>query len=216
MNDFEKKVKSIIREYKHRYFDDPKKYDVPMLHKGEVVGRLRPVPTPLEGVAAKDALLQTEWRNLHMNSFIAPPFVATEERTKKWLANTYDENDTIIIFMIETSDGLPVGHVGLSDFDFDRQSAEVGRLLRGTHAPLEIKRRVNLVEMGFNRMVAWGYEVLGVKIMTGRGFADNFLAVRMNAKNGMHPVGNHMIEKEGKPIKMVNYEGTPSTFERLS
>jgi len=206
MDEFEQSVRKIIREFKTRYFEDPDRYSIPLRKNGEVVGRLRPVPTQLKGEASRDAELQTEWRNLYPDSFLVDPFVATVERTKSWLEKAYNNEDSFIIFMVVTPDGVPVGHIGLSDFIFDKRMVEYGRLMRGERSQFETEKRVNLLELGATYMLNWAFEVLKVDKIYGRAFASNWLALRMNRNCGFEIVEKYPHLKQGKTFDLVRLE----------
>ena len=208
---YEKAVRGLIRAYK-QYFGAPGSFLIPLYWKGERVGRLRPVPTELKGEASKDAVLQTDWRNLHKDSFLAEPFIATVERTKGWLEKTYYTNDDVIIFIIEAIDGTPVGHLGFSSFDYKERMCEFGRLMRGAVAPIEKKKGVNLIERAERHFLKWGFDALGLKKLYGRQFSDNRLVWRIHEKCGFYITEKFMVPKGAGERELIRVEVTKDKF----
>lgn len=210
-SEYENAVRGLIRAYK-QYFDAPDRFLIPIYWKGERIGRLRPVPTELKGEASRDAELQTDWRNLHKDSFIVEPFVATVERTKGWLEKTYYKNDNVIIFIIEAIDGTPVGHLGFSDFDYKKKMCELGRLMRGAVAQIEKDKGVNLMVRAEMYLLQWGFDVLGLEKVYGRQFSGNHLAWRINKKCGFYITEKFMLQKCKGEHEMMRIEVTRDKF----
>ena len=208
---YENAVRGLIREYK-QYFAAPDSFMIPLHWKGEPVGRLRPVPTELKGVAAKDAELQTDWRNLHKDSFITEPFTATIERTMGWLEKTYYHNDDVIIFIIEAVDGTAIGHLGFSGFDYKTRMCEFGRLMRGAVAPIEREKGVNLIELAERHFLRWGFDALCLEKFYGRQFADNHLVWRIHEKCGFRITERFMLPKDNGARELVRVEVTKNNF----
>lgn len=210
-SEYENVASGLIRAYK-QYFDAPDRFAIPLYWHGERIGRLRPVPTELKGEAARDAELQTDWRNLHKDSFIVEPFIATVERTKGWLEKTYYKNDNVIIFIIEAMDGTPIGHLGFSDFDYEKKMCELGRLMRGAVAQIEKEKGVNLMARAEMYLLQWGFDVLGLEKIYGRQFAENYLAWRINKKCGFQITEKFMLKKCKGEHEMMRIEVTKDAF----
>jgi RimJ/RimL family protein N-acetyltransferase len=212
MNDFEKNIKEVISSFKTEYHEDPDKYSLAIKYKDEIVGRLRPIPIDLKADAAQDAVLQTNWRNLYKDSFMTEPFTATVPRTIKWLEGTYNNDDGKIVFMIESNDKTPVGHVGVENFDFEKKVCESGRLIRGDRAKIELIKRINLISLGQFTMIKWAFDVLKLEKIYARQFVDNYVAYSMNINMGFHPVRYFTIAKHNGEFDMVEIEITKDTL----
>jgi len=215
MNDYEIFVKKIVTEFKSNYFKDPEKYSIPIINCGEKIGRLRPVPTKIEGDAINDVELQTKWRNLHKDSFLVEPFTATDERTLNWLKETYFTNSDRIIFMIESIDNKPIGHLGFENFDFDNRKCEYGRLIRGDFSSIENQKKVNLVERGQISLLDWGFNVLKIEVIFGTLFANNWLVRRFHEKCGFITVKDYTVEKRDGEKNVLEIELTREKYNSI-
>lgn len=215
MQDYEKFVKDIINTFKNNYFENPGKYSIPIIHNGEKIGRLRPIPTKIEGDAINDVALQTKWRNLHKDSFLVEPFMATEERTFNWLKETYFTNSDRIIFMIEAIDNKPIGHLGFENFNFNKKKCEYGRLMRGDFSSIENQKKINLIEQAQISFLDWGFNTLEVEIINGSLFEDNWLVRRFHDKCGFLTVAEYTVKKGNGTKNVLEIELTRKKYNLL-
>jgi RimJ/RimL family protein N-acetyltransferase len=130
------------------------------------IGLLRPVVTRRGETSPADVRALTDWRNRHVKSFLTE-FVATEERTERWLVEVVGPDDTRILFMVEDGSGRTIGYMGLAFIDWEAGSAEVDAIVRGAKAPPDLMSRSILT------MWSWGRSVLGLERLCGRVRSDN-------------------------------------------
>lgn len=167
---------------------------------------LRPVPSLLIGEAKKDARLMTDWREKNKRAFFSW-FHTTEERTKAWLANCYN-NNTDIIFMVETIDKIPVGHLSIYNFDFEKLKCEFGRVLRGANigpkSGMMIASRV---------VIDWAFASLKIRRMFLEVFENNTKAISLYKKIGFYEVSRIPLicVEEGNEIKWIKIDKISST-----
>jgi RimJ/RimL family protein N-acetyltransferase len=216
MKDYEAFVKDIINSYKNNYFENPAKYTIPIIHNDERIGLLRPIPSRIEGDSMNDVALQTEWRNLHSDSFLVEPFVATDKRTLNWLRETYFFNPDRIIFMIEDINKFPIGHLAFENFIYDEQKCEYGRLMRGDVSPMERKKRVNLIELAQITFLNWGFNHLNLKLVYGTQFADNWTVNMLHAKCGFETIREYTHEKKSGVVKLADRVLRKEKFKLLT
>ena len=131
-----------------------------------VAGSLRPVATRPGAVSQADIRSITEWRNRFVTSFLSE-FVATEERTERWLVETVGPDDTRILFMLDAADGRTVGHMGLAFIDWEAGYAEVDAVVRGAEAP------AGLVSKALGALWGWARTDLGLSQLWARVRSDN-------------------------------------------
>lgn len=215
MKDYELFVKNTISDFKNKYFENSEKYSIPIMHNGEKVGRLRPIPTKIEGDAKNDIELQTKWRNLHKDSFLVEPFTATIERTNNWLVETYFSNDDRIIFIIEDGNNLPIGHLGFENFIYNERKCEYGRLLRGEVSPMEREKRINLIELAQIAFLNWGFHFLKLNLVYGTQFTNNWTVNMIHSKCGFKTVREYSIQKKSGIIKLSDRELRKEDFKLL-
>jgi RimJ/RimL family protein N-acetyltransferase len=131
-----------------------------------VEGLLRPVVTRPGATSRADVRALTEWRNRFVHAFLTE-FVATEERTERWLADSVGPDDTRILFMLEDERGRTVGQMGLAYVDWEDGRAEVDAIVRGAQAP------PRLVTRALGTMWRWGRAALGLSRLGVRVRSDN-------------------------------------------
>jgi RimJ/RimL family protein N-acetyltransferase len=131
-----------------------------------VLGLLRPVVTRPGDTSPEDVRVLTDWRNRHVQSFLTE-FVATEERTERWLVDSVGPDDTRILFMVEDLERQTVGYMGLAYIDWETGYAEFDAIVRGAEAPS------GLMSRSIRTMWAWGRAALGLDRLGGRVRSDN-------------------------------------------
>jgi hypothetical protein len=131
-----------------------------------VVGLLRPVSTRPGRTSPEDVRVLTDWRNRHVQSFFTE-FVATEERTARWLVESVGPDDTRILFMVDDTAGRTVGYMGLAFIDWDTGYAEFDAIVRGGGGP------PGLMARSIRTMWSWGRSALGLELLGGRVRSDN-------------------------------------------
>jgi RimJ/RimL family protein N-acetyltransferase len=131
-----------------------------------VLGLLRPVVTRPGEISPADVRALTDWRNRHVGSFLTE-FVATQERTERWLVDSVGPDDTRILFMVEDAARRTVGYMGLAYIDWEAGYAEFDAIVRGAEAPS------GLMSRSIRTMWSWGRAALGLKQLGGRVRSDN-------------------------------------------
>ncbi len=130
------------------------------------VASLRPVATRPGTIPREDVRVLTEWRNRFVESFLTE-FVATEERTERWLADSVGPDDTRILFMIDDAEERTIGYVGLAFIDWETGEAEADAIVRGVDGPR------GLIAQSLEAMWRWGHDALGLSMLGVRVRSDN-------------------------------------------
>lgn len=140
----------ILNCYKRKQAKD-KLTLLPILDSGgDTIGFLHPITADFEKTIPECVELLDRWRT--ENPTLSPSrFPITHERTRRWVTNSIINNDKRILFMIQTLEGRNVGHIGFTNIDFDRHSAEVDMVLRGE--PVEIS---GFMRYAMETLVQWG------------------------------------------------------------
>lgn len=141
---------------------------------GTKIGELRPLSRrQLHDEAVIENL--TRWRNEHMGNFLTQ-FVATPERTKRWLGNVVLKTPGQMIFLIH-ADHRMVGHLGFKNLTCDDVLLDNAmRGERGGHA--------KLLTIAGQRLNRWLFEEAGVKTIYGYVLTTNVPAIMMNRQIG--------------------------------
>ena len=195
------KIRRTIADLKH-----PTDYQaiprIPVARDGQVVMSLRPVPSVLKGEAAHDARLMAEWRNWHKTAFFTW-ITSTEDSTRRWLTERYAPNDEWIVFMLETRDGLPFGHLDLSNLQRQSRACELGRVLRGRSIGPD-----GGMTLGALKLLDWAASELGVERFFLRVFSDNPKSISLYERLGFE-------ETASIPLRRVD-DGSVVRWEEIS
>jgi RimJ/RimL family protein N-acetyltransferase len=153
-----------------------------------VVGLLRPVATRPEWIWPADVRALTEWRNRFVHAFLTE-FVATEQRTARWLAESVGPDDSRILFMVEDLGGRTVGHAGLAFIDWETGSAELDAFVRGAEGP------AGLLARALETIWRWGRAALGLSSLVLRVRSDNS-AVAYFERRGFREIRRVPLRRE--------------------
>jgi RimJ/RimL family protein N-acetyltransferase len=127
---------------------------------------LRPVVMRSGHVPTADVRALTEWRNRFVRSFLSD-FVASEERTERWLTDSVGPDDSRILFMVDDLSGRTFGYMGLAFIDWETGYAEADAIVRGGEAPRGLQTRA------LHTMWRWGRTALGLTRLCTRVRSDN-------------------------------------------
>lgn len=152
-------------------------FRIPIMEQGKKVGSLRAVPARIMGEAKNDALLITDWRRVHKQSFFTI-YEPELTQTVTWLSRNYASVLDDVIFMVENCWHQPIGHLSLYNFQFSQSCCEFGRVNSSCHAPK------GLMVLAAKVLLAWAGRELGVTRFHLAVFADNEKAVRYYKKLG--------------------------------
>jgi hypothetical protein len=130
------------------------------------VATLRPVGTRPHSVRASDVEALTAWRNRFVTAFLTE-FVATEERTRRWLMDVVGPSPTKILFMLDDMNGNTFGYMGLDYIDWERQYGEADAIVRGGDAPRGTMR------IALTDLMTWAEHTLGLQSLGVRVRSDN-------------------------------------------
>lgn len=76
--------------------------------------------------------LLSQWR-IENPSLSPTRFPVSDERTEKWLNNCILHNDSRIMFMVQNCNHKNIGHIGLSEIDWDNSSIRIDSVMKGIH-----------------------------------------------------------------------------------
>lgn len=127
---------------------------------------LRPVATRREHLDTADIACLTNWRNRHVNAFLTE-FVATDERTSRWLSDVVHTDDSRILFMIEDVRGERVGYMGIAYIDWECSYVEADAIVSSGATPK------GMMSAAIRTMLWWATRQLGLKVVAVRVLSDN-------------------------------------------
>jgi len=133
------------------------------------------------------ALLITNWRKKYRIMFLTD-FIMTEENTKKWIENIIC-NDNRILFMIYLN-GEKVGTIGTNGYESDQNCAQLDCLMK--KPTCSVPWLIPIVEIAY---LKWMFEYLGLSMIKGILFMDNFPSLNLHLNCGFKIVKKIPVEK---------------------
>ena len=175
---FNDKTISVFKAIKNETYRNEKDFVIPVVNGMEKVANLRPITKKyLEDTEKNIEIIKllAEWRETNQKWFDI--FKVTEEGTKKWLKKSVIDIEDRILFLVETVDRIPFGHMG-----FFRGEAD--NFIRG---------RNNLVREGMTyaltAMLDWAFTELELNELYLRVFSDNKRAIAYYERCGFKEIG---------------------------
>ena len=177
MNDYKSFTIQILNKYKCKCSQDEWKI-LPIHNGNKLIGFLKPITFFYNDVYPEYVFLINKWRTENTIGF-TNVFENTIAKTEYWIYNLLLNREDRILFVVHTLDDVPIGHIGLSSFNFDDKNCEIDNVVRGvkeTHKGI----------MGFatNSIIAWAREVLKIEDVYLKVLSDNAHAVEFYEKNG--------------------------------
>lgn len=177
---------------------DPQKY-IRSLHKEQVelvlelfderndrVGYLTPLT---KSRLNDDDLIEllTRWRNHNMQSFLTT-FIATPERTRRWLKNVVLSSSTQMLFLIFDLDDNLTGHLGFKNLTQDDvlsdNAIKAGR-----------SKNPKIMVYAHRRIIQWLFDNTSINLVRGEVFSDNATSIIMNKQIGFVQVAKSPLLK---------------------
>jgi RimJ/RimL family protein N-acetyltransferase len=158
---------------------------------------LRPIATDAGRINRQDVRLLSEWRNRFVKSFLTE-FNAHDERTTSWLTQSVAADNGKLMFMIDTLEGVPIGHVGLGFIDWDTGYVEADAIVRGGDA------RKGLMKEALQLLLRWA---------KGLGLDDAWVRVRSDNPAVLFYQHVGFIEKKRIPLAKKNTGDTLVWYE---
>lgn len=144
------------------------------------IGRMEPLgPTAAESDEIVESL--TRWRNVFVQYFLTQ-FEARPETTRKWLSSTVAAEDSRILFLIRTSEGKMVGHIGACNITAD--SAQLDNIVRG-----EAGGGAGLMSLAEVTLIEWLFNAVGVRSVFVEQLSNNRDAMVFHERVGFRVTG---------------------------
>jgi RimJ/RimL family protein N-acetyltransferase len=190
-------------EEKFDLLKNPKLYDVqtPIYNNSEVVAYLKPIQYNFQDLDYNLSELLSRWR-VENPSLSTGTFKVTEERTTKWLLSHVLGRKDRIIFMIYSLEDEPLGHIGLSNINYNNNSVELDSVLRGVKSFLP-----GLMTFSTKSMIEFAFNYFKFSDIYLSVFSDNFQAIRFYENLNFEEVDKMPLMKIEKDDE-IKYEVT--------
>ncbi|MDQ0216407.1 RimJ/RimL family protein N-acetyltransferase [Oikeobacillus pervagus] len=174
-------MKRIIKPLKEANEDQITAYCIPIKNGATIAGRLRPITvTSLSNQSEIERL--ANWRKNSQRSFTTQ-FKVTAEGTKKWLEEKIIQSDRNIIFVVENSEHIPIGQVGLCEIDDKKKYCLFDNILRGD--PHHFKGGMKLA---CSTLLFWCFKELKMETVYLQVLSDNERAIQFYKDLGFQEI----------------------------
>lgn len=197
-NDFRIRVVNILKKLKLETGKKPDELRLSIKNEDEteIIAYMIPISENI-GKEEKYVELLAEWRERNWQAY-PTVFKVTKEGTKKWIQDQLIDREDRILFMIVTLDNQPIGHMGLSNFDFDKREAEIDNVVRGVNNVLP-----GVMTLALKTLINWSFTELGLNRLFLRVFLENERAIKLYERCGFKGVKKIPLHKtiDGNTIK---------------
>lgn len=176
MESYKSFVFSTLNSYKCKYSHDEWKF-LPIRNGDNLVGFLKPVTFFYKEVYPEYIPLINKWRTENTIGF-ANVFENTISKTENWFDNILLPREDRILFVIHSINDIPLGHIGLSSFNFDDKSCEIDNVVRGIKENYE-----GIMSCVTTSIITWAKQTLKIEDVYLRVLSDNTHAVEFYEKN---------------------------------
>lgn len=196
-------VSNIIKETKNAA-DSKKVLTLPLTTSGGLIGSLRPLTT--DSLTNNDEIERlARWRD-SAQAWFPSQFKVTVAGTGTWLDKQVINNEERILFMAESADGKPFGHVGLFRFDYKLKACEIDNIVRGENGVLP-----GGMTYACSALLDWTFDVLGIETAYLRVVSDNNSALNLYTRLGFKEIQRTPLMKvdEGDTVRWIDLIGQP-------
>lgn len=139
---------------------------------------LRPVAASLPALLEADAERIAAWRNRNREAFFTWTSLTALEALH-WLRESYAGNGADLLFMVETSESHPFGHMALYNVDMAQAACEFGRVIRGEPTPFP-----GAMTIATQALLLWALGLLPLQKVFLEVFETNRRAVALYRRCG--------------------------------
>ncbi|OHB58196.1 MAG: hypothetical protein A2173_03600 [Planctomycetes bacterium RBG_13_44_8b] len=201
-DDFKKKVVEILKRFKFNFSENSDEFKISLYDKDKKIGFLRPITNLLGEDEENYVKLLSQWRSDNWQAY-PTVFKVTHEGTRKWIKEQLVEREDRILFMIIANNNYPIGHLGLSNFNFGKKEAEIDNVVRGVKNTFP-----GALTLALNTVNDWAFNKLGLVKLFLRVFYDNTHAIKFYERCGFKGI-------KKIPLRKI-VDGDVVKFEELS
>jgi perosamine synthetase len=191
MGDYKSTVIGVLDKYKCKNPKDEWRA-IPVQGNNGLVGFLKPVTFFYKLICPNYIHSVCLWRMRNPIGF-ANTFQGTLQKTEHWFDKILLPREDRILFFVYTLKGIPIGHLGLSRFNFEGCSCEIDNVVRGR------KEEKGLMALSTQTLITWGKEKLSLKDIYLRVLSDNIHAITFYEKLGFEKQRNIPLYKVESP-----------------
>jgi RimJ/RimL family protein N-acetyltransferase len=178
MNNFKLRISKVFHSYKCKESSDELKHIPIYNNNNELIGFLKPVTFHYKTTSPEYISLFGQWRKENPVGF-ASIFEISDKRTTFWLDDILLKREDRILFVIQSEVGTPLGHIGLSSFNFENKCCEIDNVVRGIK-----KCKPGMMSFALEAIIEWGKKTLEVDNIFLRVLKDNLHAIEYYERNG--------------------------------
>jgi RimJ/RimL family protein N-acetyltransferase len=193
---FDSNVKEIFKSIKDGKYQ--KRFFIPVYDNNQEIAILKPVTRKnLEDTEENREIIKlfAKWRNEN-SKWYPTIFKVTEEGTKNWLKDQVIETEDRLLFIVESPEGIPVGHMGF-------YRGEADNFIRGRNDILK-----GGMTYALKAMLEWAFDDLKINKLFLRVFEDNKKAVSFYKRCGFKGIYKIPLKKT-EDNNVIKWEEIP-------
>ena len=136
------------------------------------------------------------WRRENIKAF-PKVFEVTETGTQVWARKALCECPDRILFYVRAANGELIGHVGLSEFDYNNKTCEIYNIVRGQHGIGK-----GLMSAAIYHMMQWTYDTLIPSEIRLKVLHENTRAIAIYHRLGFVPLALEPLKKSSTADKI--------------
>lgn len=191
MNHFIEKIRTVFDRMKCKHPEDCLETIFIRDDKGAIVAFMEPIVKEFRQFTPGLPELLSRWR-IENPIISTASFEVTTERTTKWLDDHIIGRPDRLLFMIYDLQRKPLGHIGLSNFDFNDESGQFDSVLRGVRNEIP-----GLMSLASKVLIQWVAKNLPVRRLGLFVYSDNARAIHFYERLGFR------VEKEIPLLKVL-------------
>jgi RimJ/RimL family protein N-acetyltransferase len=150
---------------------------IPIFQFGRKLAWLEPV-TKWDLDCRESIARFNQWRPL-MVDVVNPEYPLSAEGTRNWVAKDVLGVEDRLLFWVKGQDGVPLGTVGLSHFDWTKEQVEIDNMVRGVPRLLP-----GVMYAAVQTLLGWTFQTFAVTVIRVHLASDNARAIRLFERSG--------------------------------
>ena len=191
-------------KYSNQNRQDENDFWIWIKNKKQVLGKLYPI-TINSVTNDKEIELLTEWRR-SAQSYFPTQFSVSLAGTTTWLEKQLLQKNDRILFMVKNLDNVPIGHIGLFRFNYQKRFCELDNIIRGNNNLFP-----GAMTYACNSLLDWAFTTLAVSTIYLRVVSDNIPALKLYQRLGFKEIQRIPLIKiaENNDTRWIELIGNP-------
>ena len=194
MNDYKTYIIGLLDQYKCKSTYNEWRILPIYNEKKNLLGFLKPVTIFYKEVNPRYIQLLYKWRGENQEGF-RDEFENNIKKTENWFDDILLPREDRLLFFVHSLDDKPIGHIGVSTFDFDKMSCEIDNVVRGVKNEYR-----GIMSYATKTVIGWNRNILKVNDIYLRVFSENQHEIQFYERNNF--VKQYNIPVQGRKAEL--------------